>query len=487
MTAAAIEPQTAAATRASGSSFYFAMRILPAAQRDAMFEIYSFCRAVDDIADGDLPRAQRSAVLAHWRRDFDALYAGVLPPALASLAGAEKAFGMRKDDILVVIDGKEMDAVEDIRAPSFDKLDLYCDRVASAVGRLSVRVFGMEEANGIALAHHLGRALQLTNILRAVAGPAGPAAAVRLTAQGRRAAAHEATGQPGGRCRSYYDHVTGMVIDNGSHLLLSGNHAARDYLKAIGAEHLLEGPPSAEFDFIDLPTLKRWTVRFNDGQIPWWIFDKNRRVPDTKARDYLGLMRLMFMSGDKPLSELVRCEGPLYERLLEPLFLAALNIEPLHGSGKLAGQIVRETLALGGQACRPLIAPGGIGDAFIAPALRTLREQGVEVALQHPLLKLELEDDRVRALDFGEETIVLGEGDRVILAVPAFIATAMVPGLSAPTAFRSIVNAHFRIATPAGAPRMIGVVTGTAEWIFALPGRVAVTVSDAGELVDATS
>ena len=316
------------------------------------------------------------------------------------------------------------------------------------------------------------------------AGLAGLAAAVRLTAQGRHVVVHEATGQPGGRCRSYYDHVTGMVIDNGSHLLLSGNHAARAYLKAIGAEHLLEGPPSAEFEFIDLATTKRWTVRFNDGQIPWWIFDKNRRVPDTRARDYLGLMRLLFTSGDKPLSELVRCEGPLYDRLLGPLFLAALNIEPLHGSGRLAGTIIRETLALGGKACRPLIAPGGIGDAFVAPALRTLREQGVEVTLQHPLHALIYDGDRVSGLDFGEETVSLGEADSVILAVPAYAATAMVPGLSAPTAFRSIVNAHFRIDPPAGAPRMIGVVNGTTEWIFALPGRVAVTVSDAGELID---
>ena len=175
MTAAAPAPPpaTAAATRASGSSFYFAMRILPAAQRDAMFEIYSFCRAVDDIADGDAPRAERSAALAQWRRDIDALYAGAPPASLASLAGAVKQFGLRKDDFLAVVDGMEMDAVEDIRAPAFATLDLYCDRVASAVGRLSVRVFGMGEQDGIALAHHLGRALQLTNILRDIDEDAG--------------------------------------------------------------------------------------------------------------------------------------------------------------------------------------------------------------------------------------------------------------------------------------------------------------------------
>ena len=171
VTAAPVE--TTAAARASGSSFYFAMRILPAAQREAMFEIYSFCRAVDDIADGDAPRAERSVALTQWRRDIDALYAGAPPPALVSLARAVKAFGMRKDDFLAVIDGMEMDAVEDIRAPDFATLDLYCDRVASAVGRLSVRVFGMSEQDGIALAHHLGRALQLTNILRDIDEDAG--------------------------------------------------------------------------------------------------------------------------------------------------------------------------------------------------------------------------------------------------------------------------------------------------------------------------
>jgi phytoene synthase len=172
MTAVAPQPQTAA-TRASGSSFYFAMRVLPAAQRDAMFEIYSFCRAVDDIADGDAPRAERSAALAQWHRDIDALYAGSPPSALSSLAGAVTQFGMRKDDFMAVIDGMEMDAVEDIRAPDFATLDLYCDRVASAVGRLSVRVFGMGEDDGIALARHLGRALQLTNILRDIDEDAG--------------------------------------------------------------------------------------------------------------------------------------------------------------------------------------------------------------------------------------------------------------------------------------------------------------------------
>jgi presqualene diphosphate synthase len=156
----------AAAERASGSSFYNAMRILPRAQRLAMFEIYSFCRQVDDIADSRGPRDERREQLERWRADIDALYAGKPVPRTRGLLTPVREFGLRREDFHGIIDGMEMDVIEDIRAPDEATLDLYCNRVASAVGRLSVRVFGMEEQDGIALAHHLGRALQFTNILR---------------------------------------------------------------------------------------------------------------------------------------------------------------------------------------------------------------------------------------------------------------------------------------------------------------------------------
>ena len=152
--------------RAAGSSFYTAMKILPRPQREAMFEIYGFCRRVDDIADSNRPRAERLIELAAWRADVNALYAGQVPPRLAGLAKPVRDFDLAREDFLALIDGMEMDAFDDIRGPSAAILDLYCDRVASAVGRLSVRVFGVERKAGIALAHHLGRALQLTNILR---------------------------------------------------------------------------------------------------------------------------------------------------------------------------------------------------------------------------------------------------------------------------------------------------------------------------------
>jgi len=151
----------------SGSSFYAAMRIMPKAERAAMFAIYRFCRLVDDVADdGTRPRPQRAVELQAWRADLARLYDGRAAGRAAFLQPAVQAFGLRQADFLAVIDGMEMDVTADIRAPDLATLDLYCDRVAAAVGRLSVRIFGMEEKPGLELAHELGRALQLTNILR---------------------------------------------------------------------------------------------------------------------------------------------------------------------------------------------------------------------------------------------------------------------------------------------------------------------------------
>jgi len=157
---------TSNANRASGSSFYTAMRILPKAQRDAMFAIYGFCRQVDDVADSPEPRDGRLAELAAWRIDINALYAGGVTARTHDLVKPVRYYDLEQADFLTVIDGMEMDVVADIRAPTWSELDLYCDRVASAVGRLSVKIFGLETRPGLQLAHHLGRALQLTNILR---------------------------------------------------------------------------------------------------------------------------------------------------------------------------------------------------------------------------------------------------------------------------------------------------------------------------------
>jgi len=316
------------------------------------------------------------------------------------------------------------------------------------------------------------------------AGLAGLSAALKLSARGRRVVVHEATAFAGGRCRSYHDAGLGMTIDNGNHLLLSGNRAALDYLADIGAADRLIGPPHAEFTFADLASGERWTLRFNDGRLPLWIFSPRRRVPGTRARDYLPLVKLLRAATGKAVGEVIACDGVLYKRLVEPLLLAALNIDPPLGAARLASAVIRETLATGGRACRPLIAREGLGATLIEPALATLAARGAAVRLEHQLRGLRCSVERVEALDFGGDTETLGADDAVILAVPPYVAAPLVEGLDVPTEFRAIVNAHFRIEPPANQPPILGVLNGTVEWIFAFPGRVSVTISAGDRLVE---
>jgi hydroxysqualene dehydroxylase len=316
------------------------------------------------------------------------------------------------------------------------------------------------------------------------AGLAGLSAALKLSGRGDRVVVHEATAFAGGRCRSFHDATLGMTIDNGNHLLLSGNHAAMDFLNDVGGAGKLIGPAHAEFNFVDLKSRERWTLRFNDGKLPFWIFDKSRRVPGTRALDYLALAKLLRPPPGKTVGEVIACEGALYKRLVEPLLLAALNIDPPLGAARLASAVVRETLGAGGLACRPLIAREGLGPTLVEPALATLAQRGAELRLEDQLRGIRVIDGRVETLDFGNESVTLDSDDVVVLAVPPYTAASLVDGLEVPNEFRAIVNAHFRIEPPAGAPQILGVINGTVEWIFNFTSRVSITVSAGDRLLD---
>ena len=316
------------------------------------------------------------------------------------------------------------------------------------------------------------------------AGLAGLAAALALDSSTCAVVVHEAARQAGGRCRSYYDATLKRVIDNGNHLVLSGNTAVMHHLRTIGAEDKVTAPDDAAFYFADLATGERWQVRPNAGPVPWWIFSARRRVPGTRWSDYLGLGRLVRARKGSTIDQTMTCKGLLYDRLWHPLLVAALNTEPRISSAPLAGAVIRETLARGGAACRPLIAADGLAEAFVDPALATLARRGVTVSFDHRLRRLVSDGGALTGLDFGDEQVSLGEDDRVILAVPAPVATLLVPGLVAPDAFRSIANAHFLIEPPDDLPGMLGLINATTEWLFRFPGRLSVTVSDADRLLD---
>ena len=316
------------------------------------------------------------------------------------------------------------------------------------------------------------------------AGLAGLSAAARLAAMGTRVSVYEATNQAGGRCRSYHDPQLDMAIDNGNHLVLSGNRAALGYLDLIGARDRLVGPGNAHFPFVDLGTGERWTIRPNDGPIGWWILARSRRVPGTRPRDYLALLGLLRARPQTAIGDVLECRGPLYERLIGPLLLAALNTEPPRGSAALAGAVLRETLAKGGRRYHPLIARDGLSSAFVDPALPFIAAKGGSVAFGQRLRGIGYAGNRVTSLDFGNVNLPLADDDVVILAVPPFVASSLVPELAVPTEFRAIVNAHFRLSPPAGLEPMIGVVNGLVEWLFAFPDRLSVTISSADRLLD---
>ncbi len=316
------------------------------------------------------------------------------------------------------------------------------------------------------------------------AGVAGLSAAVALAKAGVAVSVSDSAAQVGGRCRSYFDPQLSMMLDNGNHLVMSGNRAVSDYLAIIGASDRLVGPDEAAFDFCDLETDERWTIRPNPSSLAWWVLSPSRRVPDTMAREYLGLIGLLGPKAGLRVDQAIACKGPVWRRLMEPFLLAALNTKPEDGSAALAAAIVRETLAKGGSAYRPRIAEPTLASAFVDPAVAYIEAHGGVVQTGRRLRSMEFDGSRVTKLVFsdGEETVSTDVA--VILATPPWTAQDLIPGLSAPDEFRAIVNGHFKLAPPHAMPAMVGVIGGVVEWIFAFPDRISVTVSAADAIVD---
>jgi len=317
-------------------------------------------------------------------------------------------------------------------------------------------------------------------------GLAGLSAALRLADAGRSVTVYETGPACGGRCRSYFDQALGLRIDNGNHLLLSGNHAAMAFLDRLGTRDTLGGPPGPVFPFMDLRTGARWVVRPNRGRIPWWLLSKSRRVPGTRPSDYLALLKLREA---RPSDTVVRAlpAGPLYNKLLEPLAVSALNTPTGVASARLLSAIVEESLAKGGDACVPLFPREGLSESFIDPAVAALRAAGAEIRLSTRISALTFDAKRISGLAGPEGPIAVGPDDSVVIAVPPQIAADLLPALLVPNEFQAILNLHFKVAGPATEAGFIGLIGGTAEWIFVKPGVVSVTVSAANRFMDRTA
>ncbi|HTW25778.1 MAG TPA: hydroxysqualene dehydroxylase HpnE [Acetobacteraceae bacterium] len=314
-------------------------------------------------------------------------------------------------------------------------------------------------------------------------GLAGLAAALALVEAGRPVVLYESGPAAGGRCRSYFDRELGCRIDNGNHLLLTGNCAALSYLEALGTRGSLGGPAEPVFPFLDLPSGERWVLRPNLGRVPWWVLARGRSVPGASLREFLGLLRLRRAGAEATVAG-VLAHGVLYRRLLEPLAVAALNTRPEVGSARLLDAVVRETLMRGGAACVPAFPREGLSESFVDPAVTWLRKRGAAVHLGRRVTGLEIADGRVAGLESTGGLEAVGVGDAVVLAVPPPVAAALLPGLVVPDAFEAILNVHYRVSADPGAAGFVGLIGGLAEWVFVKPGVVSVTVSAANHVID---
>nr|WP_283162701.1 hydroxysqualene dehydroxylase HpnE [Parasaccharibacter sp. TMW 2.1884] len=321
-------------------------------------------------------------------------------------------------------------------------------------------------------------------------GLAGLSAAVELAPQAQ-VTVYEAGPACGGRARSFHDRALDTVIDNGNHLLLSANPATFRYLDRLGARDTLQGPGAPVFPWHDLEAGLSWTLRLSPGRLPFWLLRRGSRVPGMRLGEVRALFRLM-KAGDQASVADCLLPGQFARRLLEPLAVSGLNTGIDRGSARLLGNIVRRTLAKGGQACCPWMAARGLSESFVTPALHYLEQFHAQVLTGTRVSALAFEDGsgRVSALETSSGPVRLGAEDAVILAVPSPVAVGLLPGLEGPDEFESIANAHYRLQQPLR-PRsalkqtgFLGLVGGVAEWVFLHDEVLSVTVSAANRYAD---
>ncbi|NQU56421.1 MAG: FAD-dependent oxidoreductase [Rhodospirillales bacterium] len=303
------------------------------------------------------------------------------------------------------------------------------------------------------------------------AGLAGLAAAVRLSGNNHPVVVHEAAAHGGGRCRSFHDSTLKRRIDNGNHLLLSGNTQAMAYMRAIGSLESLFMPERAVFPFLDLQNAERWQVKPGLGL-----------VPGSTLLDYLSALKLAWASENATVADVFDTTRPLFHKFWQPFSVSVLNTAPDEASARLLWPVLKQTLGRGAAACRPCIARQGLSESFIDPALVMLGLRGAQVRFNQRLASINFTGNRAGALSFADGEIVLGGDDTVILCVPAEHAAALVPDLRPPDKFRAIVNGHFLLPGIGKDISFLGLVGGVSQWLFVRGDVASVTVSAADAL-----
>lgn len=317
------------------------------------------------------------------------------------------------------------------------------------------------------------------------AGVAGLSAATSLTAAGYPVGLYEAAPQAGGRCRSFYDDQVGATIDNGTHLVLSGNTSVLRYLDRIGAVDRLIGPREAVYRFMDLQTSERWQVNLGQGRLPASLLLSSNRPPGVSVFDFLRIFNSLNAKPDSTIEQLFQPGSIFVERFWGPVCLAVLNTPLREAAVDLMVPVVRETMMRGGGACRPMLARESLSNTFIEPALAYVASQNCRFGAR--LRQIERSNGDV-TLRFAEVDIELAPADVLIVAAPSWASRELLPDITVPDCHEPIVNAHFSLAETRGSADrpngLHGFTGGMAEWASIRGNVVSVTVSAARSLVD---
>ena len=313
------------------------------------------------------------------------------------------------------------------------------------------------------------------------AGLSGLASAVSCVCKGYNVQVFEASNHAGGRCRSYNDTILDRTINNGSHLILSGNKGINKFIATTNSGDNFNLMYPVLFRFQDIRKNENWTIRPSKGSIPWWIFSSSTRIPETSLGDYVALLKLKFAK-DQQLATLVNPSRPIFNRLWQPLSQAVLNTDAYNGSSALIWTMLSQTLLKGSRFCQPLLSKKGLTEALIDPAICFLETNKTNIQFSMKLLSLGHTRNRIKSINFKKRTITLKEQDRVILAVPPNVISSLLPDIQTPKQTNAIVNVHFRLDDrpdlPHAAP-FIGIIGGTAHWLFKHEDIYSVTISAA--------
>jgi hydroxysqualene dehydroxylase len=314
------------------------------------------------------------------------------------------------------------------------------------------------------------------------AGLAGLAAAVRLAQAGRAVTLYEAAPRAGGRCRSYHDQLLNCVLDNGNHLVMSGNWAVQRYLADIGATDRLISPAEADYPFLDMADGARWSIAPNRGILPYWLLSKNKRVPGTSAFDYAPALRLLHPHASATVADYLST-GKAVSHFWEPLVVGALNAPLDAAAASLLAPVLRETFLKGADYCRPMIARTSLANSFIDPAIDWLTALGGSIHYGARVKAVDTTADHITHMRFDDADVAVAAMDDVILAVPAWAAPTLVPQISAPPEGQAIVNVHYRL-TQHYDLRIIGLVNSMAQWLFVRDTIASVTISAADSIAE---